>query len=188
MSKVHERILGKPRIITPAGRLLLPKLLIPSLAALMAGNWVENIAKGRVVELHNRVDTNDPSASALILVPLSATTTEGEAQDYDNLSTFLGGTANEQTAGGWVRKTLTDAETAAIAVDDTNNRFPVAVPSVTWTGPTAGSNTAGLAVCYDADTAAGADTDILVLTVHDFVVTADGNDVVLNAGDYFRAS
>ena len=93
-----------------------------------------------------------------------------------------------QTAGGWVRKTLTDAQTAAIAVDDTNNRFPASVPSVTWTAPTAGNNTTGLAICYDSDTTAGTDANIIVLVHCDFVVTADGNDVVLNAGDFFRAS
>lgn len=152
-------------------------------------NYVENIVKGRAVELYNRVKSNDPAASALILVPLSASGTEAEAQDYDDLTAFLGGTANEQTGGGWVRKTLTDTELAAFpAPDDTNNRYDVSLPSVTWTGPTAGSNTTGLAVCYDSDTGAGTDANILVISHHDFVVTADGNDVVLNAGVFFRAS
>ena len=33
-------------------------------------NIVFNIAKGRVVELYNRVENNDPANSALILVPI----------------------------------------------------------------------------------------------------------------------
>jgi hypothetical protein len=150
-------------------------------------NYMVNMAKGRFVEFMNNVDTNTPTNSAIILVPLSASGTEAEAQDYDNLSTFLGGTANELTGNGWVRKTLTDADLSAIAVNDTSNYFPATLPQVTWTGPSAGTAT-GLAICYDADTAAGADTDIIVIAHCDFAVTSDGNDVVLNAGDYARAS
>lgn len=151
-------------------------------------NFVYNIAKGRVNELVNRVDQNDPANSAIILVPLSASGTEAEGQDYDDLAAVLGGTANEQTAGGWVRKTLTDADIAAIAVDDVNNRFPGTLPAVTWTAPTAGNDTTGVLVCYDPDTTAGTDANIIPLVHCDMVVTADGNDVQKNAGDFFRAA
>ena len=151
-------------------------------------NFVYNIAKGRVNEFFNRVKSNDPANSAIILVPLSASGTESEGQDYDTLTAVLGGTANEQTSGGWARKTLTDSDLSAIAVDDTNNRFPATLPQVTWTGPTVGNDTTGLLVCYDAHTGSGTDSDIVPLVHCDFVVTADGNDVILNAGDCFRAS
>lgn len=151
-------------------------------------NFVYNIAKGRVVEFFNRVDSNDPSPSAIILIPLSASGTEAEGQDYDTLAAVLAGTANEQTSGGWSRKTLTDADLSAIAVDDTNNRFPATLPQVTWTGPTAGNDTTGLLICYDSDTTGGSDSNIIPLVHCDFAVTADGNDVILNAGDCFRAS
>jgi len=147
-----------------------------------------NISKGRFVEFFNRVDNNDPTNSAIILVPLSATDTEANRQDDSDLATFLAAAPNEQTGGGWVRKTLTDTETSAIAVDNTNNRFPATIPAVTWTAPAASSNTVALAVCYDSDTTSGTDSNILVISVHDFAVTADGNDVVLNTGDIARAS
>jgi len=149
-----------------------------------------NIAKGRIVEYYNRVENNDPAPSALILVPLSASGTEAQGQDLDTLAD-VEADANfaEQTGGGWVRKTLTDTQLAALpAPDDTNNRYGVQVPLVTWTGPTAGSNTTGLLVCYDADTAAGTDANIIPLTHHTFTVIADANDVILNAGDFLRAS
>ena len=151
-------------------------------------NFVYNIAKGRVSEFFNRVDSNDPSTSAIILVPLSASGTEAEGQDYDTLAAVLAGTANEQTSGGWSRKTLTDSDLSAIAVDDTNNRMPATLPQVTWTGPTVGNDTTGLLICYDPDTGAGTDANIIPLVHGDFVVIADGNDVILNAGDVFRAS
>ena len=152
-------------------------------------NFVFNVAKGRVAEYFNRVDSNDPANSAIILVPLSASGTEAQGQDLDTLAD-VEADANfaERTTGGWVRKTLTDTELAAIAVDDTNNRMPATLPSVTWTAPTTGNNTTGLLVCYDGDTTAGTDANIVPLVHCDFVVVTDGNDVILTAGDCFRAS
>lgn len=153
-------------------------------------NFAFNINKGRGVELYNRVENNDPSASALILVPLSQSGTEAQGQDLDDLAA-IEADANfaERTTGSWVRKTLTDTELAALpAPDDTNNRYAVAVPQVTWTAPAASNNTTGLLVCYDNDTAAGTDSAIKPITHHDFAVTTDGNDVILNAGDFLWAT
>ena len=153
-------------------------------------NFVFNIAKGRVVEYYNRVESNDPTNSALILVPLSASGTEAQGQDLDDLAA-VEADANfaERTSGGWVRKTLESAELAALpAPDDTNNRYAVPVPSVTWTAPTAANNVTGLLICYDPDTTAGTDSAIIPLVHCDFAVTTDGNDVILTAGDFFRAS
>jgi hypothetical protein len=153
-------------------------------------NFCFNIGKGRVVELYNRAENNDPTNSALILVPLSASGTEAQGQDFDDLAA-VEADANfaERTTGSWVRKTLESTQLAALpAPDDGNNRYAVALPSVTWTAPAAANNTTGLLVCYDADTTGGADSAIIPLTHHDFAVTTDGNDVVLNAGDFFRAS
>jgi hypothetical protein len=150
---------------------------------------VFNVAKGRMNEWAVRVDSNDPANSAIILVPLSASSTsEAVAQDMDDLTEVLAGAATEQTAGGWKRGTLTDTELATPAADNTNNRFALALPQFTWTGPTAGNNTTGLLVCYDSDTTAGTDASILPISEHDFAVTADGNDVILNAGDAVRCS
>lgn len=151
-------------------------------------NFTFNIAKGRIVELYRRVDDNSPAGCRLVLIPLSASDTEANAQDADNVTAALATAINEQTAGGWVRKYLVDADLVELPTpDDTNNRYSVAVPSVTWTGPTAGNDTTGLLVCYD-NTGADADGALIPLTHHDFVVTADGNDVILNAGDFLRAS
>lgn len=153
-------------------------------------NFAFNIMKGRGVEMYNRVENNDPSASALVLVPLSQSGTEAQGQDLDDLAA-VEADANfaERTTGSWVRKVLTDTQLAAFpAPDDTNNRYAVALPSTTWTAPTAGNNTTGLLVCYDADTAAGTDSNIVPITHHDFAVTTDGNDVILNAGDFLWAT
>jgi hypothetical protein len=148
-----------------------------------------NIKKGSIAALVQRVDENDPAASTLRLVPLSASGTEAQGQDLATLAA-VEADANfaEITTNNWVRKGLTDSDLAPTdyAVDNANNRVNCKVPTVTWTAPTAGGNTTGLLVCYDA--AAGADSTIGPLTHHTFAVTADGNDVVLNAGDFLRAS
>jgi len=91
-------------------------------------NIVFNIAKGRVVEYYNRVENNDPAASALILVPIETTGLETDAVliDKDDLAAVLSGTTNEQTTMG--RKILTDVELAALpAPDDTNDRYDVSL-------------------------------------------------------------
>ena len=151
-------------------------------------NFVYNIAKGRVNEFFNRVKSNDPANSAIVLIPLSASGTESEGQDYDTVAAVLAGTADERTTGGWSRKVLTDADLAAWSPDDTNNRGAAALPQQTWSGPTTGNNTTGLLIAYDSDTTGGSDSNLIPLVHCDFAVTTDGNDVILNAGDVFRAS
>lgn len=149
---------------------------------------VFNIAKGRVVEFYNRVENNDPSTSALILVPLETSGLESDATliDKDDLAAVLSGTTNEQTTMG--RKTLTDTELAALpAPDDGNDRYDVSLPQVTWTAAT-GNAISKILVCYDANTGAGTDSDIIPLTMFDAVATPSGNDIVLNSGVFFRAS
>jgi len=151
-------------------------------------NIVFNIAKGRVVELYNRVKSNDPTNSALILVPLETSGLVGDSTmiDYDDLSTLLAGATNEQTTMG--RKTLTDADLASLpAPDDTNDRYDVSLPTVTWTAAT-GNAISKILVCYDGDTTAGTDSNILPLTLFDFAITPDGSDVQMTGGVFYRAS
>lgn len=154
---------------------------------------VFNIAKGRAAELYNRVDTNDPANSALIIVALKATGIEADATliDYDTLSAILAAANDEATNTGYARKTLTDADLAALTPDDTNNRTDVDIPDQTWTSvQTTGGAWAKLLVCYDNDTTAGDDTNIIPLTHHDFAVTPDGTNILaqINAAGFFRAS
>lgn len=151
-------------------------------------NIVFNIAKGRVVEYYNRVKSNDPTNAALILVPIETSGLEADATliDVDDLAALIAGTTNEQTTMG--RKTLTDADLAALpAPDDGNDRYDVSLPSVTWTAAT-GNAISKIAVCYDSDTTAGTDSNIIPLTMFDFVATPSGLDITLSSGVFFRAS
>ena len=151
-------------------------------------NIVFNIAKGRVKEFYNRVKSNDPANSALILVPIENSGLESDATliDKDDLAAVLSGTTNEQTTMG--RKTLTDADLAALsAPDDTNDRNECDLPTVTWTGAT-GNAVSKMLVCYDSDTTSGTDSNIIPLTMFDFTVTPSGTDIQLSAGTFFRAA
>ncbi len=151
-------------------------------------NIVFNIAKGRIVELYNRVENNDPANSAFIIVPIETAGLEADSvlTDKDDLAAVLAGATNEQTTMG--RKTLTDADLAAVpAPDDTNDRGSVSLPTITWTGAT-GNAISKLLVCYDPDTTGGTDANIIPLTMFDFAVTPSGTDVVATGGEFHRAT
>lgn len=155
-------------------------------------DFVFNVAKGRVVEYYNRVENNDPANSALIVVVIDANgDTDATMKDRDDLSALLGGTANEVTNTNYARKTLTDAELAALpAPDDANDRYDIDLPDQTWTAVAAGTAWTDILVCYDPDTTGGTDSSIIPLTCHDFAVTPDGSDIVaqIAAAGFFRAS
>jgi hypothetical protein len=151
-------------------------------------NIVFNIAKGRVAELYDRVEGNDPSTAAIILIPIEASGLESDATliDADTVAAVLAGATNEQTTMG--RKTLTDAELAAVpAPDDSNDRNERSLPSVTWTAAT-GNAISKMLVAYDANAGSGTDADLVPLTMFDCALTPDGNDFTLNSGTFFRAS
>lgn len=152
---------------------------------------VFNIGKGRVAELYNRVDTNDPANSALIVVVIDANgDTDATMRDRDELGALLGGLANEVTNTNYARKTLTDADIVAFSPDDTNDRVDLDIPDQTWTAVAAGTAWTDMLVTYDGDTTGGADTAIVLLTLHDFAVTPDGSDITaqIAAAGFFRAS
>ena len=151
---------------------------------------VLNIGKGRVAEFYNRVKSNDPANSALIIVPVDAGgTTDATIRDFATLAAALAGGLTERNSNGWARKVLTDADLAALAVDNVNDRVDLTIPTQTWTAVTTGAVT-DLLICYDGDTTAGTDANIIPLVLLDFAITPDGSDVqaVPNASGFYRAS
>lgn len=154
-------------------------------------DFVFNVAKGRVAEFYNRVKSNDPANSALIIVVIDAAgDTDATMRDRDDLAALLGGTANEVTNTNYARKVLTDADLAALSIDDTNDRIDLDIPDQTWTAVAAGTAWTDILVCYDPDTTGGTDSAIIPLTCHDFLVTPDGSDITaqIAAAGFFRAS
>lgn len=151
-------------------------------------DFAYNIAKGRVVELFNRVKAGDPSASRLYLIPVSvAAVTDATLKDLDDFAAIITAGVTERTANGWNRKTLAAADLAALAADDTNDRMPLDAGDQLWTpGPTVGAVT-DLIICY-ASVVTPTNAQITPLTQHDYPITPDGSEVLALIADFFRAS
>jgi hypothetical protein len=153
-------------------------------------DFVFNQALGRTVELATRVNNNDPANSALIVVVINAGgVSDATLKDLDTLTAVLGTAADEVTNTNYARKTLADGS-ITVTVDDTNDRTDVDFADQTWTSVAAGTAWTDFLICYDSDTTAGTDANIVPLTQHDFAVTPDGSSItaVLNAAGFFRAS
>lgn len=147
---------------------------------------VFNIAKGKVAEYAQRVVDNDPTNSALIVVLAEGAATDATIKDYDTLSALLGDAGvTEASASGYARKVVT---TASITPDDTNDRLDVDIADQTWAAVASGNTITRLFICYDNDTTAGTDANIVPLTYHDFSVVTDGSDITATITNFFRAS
>lgn len=153
---------------------------------------VFNIAKGKVNEYMARVDTNDPTNSAIIIVLLKVAEADGTLEDYDDLGTLLGGSNTEADFTSYARKTLTDTEVTAPSPDDTGNKQNADLPDQTWSpaGGATNNTLVKLLVCYDSDTTAGTDSNIVPLTHHDFTPTTDGSDLTaqFHADGFYSAT
>lgn len=125
-----------------------------------------------------------------MVLATSGLETDAVLKDKDDLAAVVSGTTNEVTNANYARKTLTDADITMPAPDDTNDRFDLDIADQTWTAVAAGDGWSKLLVCYDSDTTAGTDANIVPLTAHDFVVTPDGSDITaqIAAAGFFRAS
>lgn len=151
-------------------------------------NIVFNVAKGRVVELYRRVKSADPSTAALLLVPILTASLEADSVLIDRLtlsSVLTGGTTGEQTTMG--RKVLVAGDLATLPSPDTaNDRYDIALPTVTWTAASGGA-ISKILVAYRNATA-DADAAIIPLTLFDFAVSPSGLDIQVTGGTFFRAS
>jgi hypothetical protein len=162
---------------------------------MVANDFSFNVSKGRAVEFYNRVKSNDPANSALVVVLLAAAGLETDAvlKDKDTLADVVSGTTNEATNTGYARKILTDADLAALPPpDDVLDERRLPLPNQTWLAVLADGtgNIGKLLVCYDPDITAGTDADIIPVSGHGFPVTVDGNDIVTNvaATGFYRAA
>jgi hypothetical protein len=149
------------------------------------GDVTFNIARGRIAELANRVNANDPANSAFVIVVLQSSGLEADTVlvDYDDLATLLAASNNEATNAGYARIVLTNASSITVTVDDTNNRVVVDFPDQTYTTVAAvGGAWGAVLVCYDSDTTGGTDANIVPMTKHDFGITPSGRDIDLVVG------
>jgi hypothetical protein len=144
-----------------------------------------NVAKGREVEFHNRVDGSDPTNAVLVVVVLAAAGLESDAllTDYDTLSALLAGASNEVTNTNYARKVLSDADTTAYTVDDTNDEIVLPLANQTFTSIAAGDSWRKLLICYDSDSTGGTDANIIPVKAFDILSPVTGAAVIPNGNN-----
>lgn len=151
-----------------------------------------NIAKGKVNAYTERVATNDPANCALVVVLLSAVEADSVLQDYDTLADILAAAGNtEATFTNYARKILTDAEISAPVPDDATDSQSSDAPDQTWSaaGGTTDNALVKALICFDSDTTAGDDSNIIPLTFQDFAITTNGNDLtaIIDSNGFYTA-
>lgn len=151
------------------------------------GDFQFNVSKGKAAYYAGLPAASD----ALIAVLLKSTGLEADAtlKDHDTLASVLAGGSTECDFTNYSRQTLT---TVSVTVDDTNDWVDIDSDDITWTSAGgASNNTIGkLLICYDGDTGAGTDADIVPLYAWDYSVTTDGNTLLVQppAGGFGRAA
>ena len=138
---------------------------------------------GREVELYNRVDTDDPTNSALLMVVLAATGLEVDntLRQYTTLSSLLAASNNEVTNTNYARKTLTQADLTAFAPNFTAHKITLTLPLQTFTSIAAGDSWSKVLICYDNDTTGGTDANVVPVTAADLRIS--GSPIVPNGSN-----
>lgn len=155
-----------------------------------------NIGKGEAAAYQRRVANNDPATSGLVLVMLQANEAQATMVERATLAEILANAENtEADFTNYARIVLTDAEVPAPTIDTANDRKLCDIPDQTIAlagnlTPGAGNNdlTACL-MCYAPDVG-GADSTFIPLGFSDFLITTNGNDLVVrvNAAGWLAAT
>lgn len=155
-------------------------------------NFVFNVAKGRIAELHRRVDVGDPADSRLVWLLLEATGLETDAVlvDKDTVADLVSGATNEATFTGYTRQVVTAAQITLPTVDDTNDRVDIDAPDPSFTVSAPGNVIAKLVLAYDPDSTGGTDADLVPMVALSYDVTPEPTTItpILNGSGYARAS
>jgi len=150
-----------------------------------------NIAKGRAVELYDRVDSNDPTNAGLTIVAIVTTAGDSTLIDLDTLALVLAnGNTAEATNTNYARIDLDDSDLTAFAPDDANDRTDLDFADQTFSSISAGDNWTDILICYNPDITSDVDANIVPISQHDFAVTPDGSDITmqLGANGFYRAA
>lgn len=141
---------------------------------------IPNVAKGRLNEFVNRVNNNDPANSAFVVVLLQDTGLETLAtlRDYDTLSALLAGTNTECSVTSYARLVLDDTDIAAPTVDDSGDQQTFDTADFDFGSLETGQTIAASVVCYDDDTTAGDDTNLIPVHISIPTATVDTNGEV----------
>lgn len=148
------------------------------------GQGVFDSALHREVEFYNRVDGNDPTNSAFILLILAAAGLEADSvlRTYATVSALLAASNNEVTNTNYVRKTITDAELNAYSVDTTNHTITLSIPTPqSYTSIGTGDSWRKAVIAYDNDTTGGTDANLIPVFFYD--ILKDGVALVPNGNN-----
>lgn len=145
-------------------------------------SYVFNISRSRVRELYIRTSQNDPNTAAFKVILLKANEAAGSLVDHDTLSSLLAGASDEADFTNYVRKTITDANLAALpAPDDTENSMTLQFPSQTWLNAGgATNNTLTMALIVYCPDAGGADATFVPVCAYDYATTTNGTDITVS--------
>lgn len=154
-------------------------------------DFVFNIAKGRAVELYNRVRVNDPANSVIKVVVLATSGLESDAilMDKATLAAVLSGSTNEVTNTGYVRKSYDQSNVNALAPDNTNNWMEIDIVDAAWVDVQPGDTWAKILVCYAPDISSS-DSAIVPLVALDCFFAPNNDDVLIeySTDGFFRAA
>lgn len=139
---------------------------------------IAHISLGAMNMLAEIVDGNIVTPSAFVLALFVSADTDDALQDADDLAAVeaLSSTA-EVTDGSYARIVLDDTDIGATTIDDSGNTASFDIADQTWSSLAGGDSITKLCIFYDADTAAGTDSDLRHVAQYDFSVTTNGGNV-----------
>ena len=153
-----------------------------------------NESKGRGVQFYKNVKENSPANSALVVVALKLAVADATMKDFANLSLLLADAGNtECDFTNYARKILTDTDIPADpGADNANDWYEVDLNDLVYAaaGGALNNTLVKIVICYDGDTAAGNDTDLIPISAADFSVnpTTDGTTLTIQSSGFFRAT
>lgn len=153
-------------------------------------NGVFNVAKGRVNELIERVEQDDPSGCEIQLKLLKTAEADATLEDYDTFSALLAGSNTEADFTNYATISLTASDVSRTVDDSGNTQYSV-ITDQTWSSAGGASNNTivKLVVCYDP-LGTDVDANLIPLTHHDFSATTNGNDLIadFSASGFYSAA
>lgn len=152
-------------------------------------DFVFNVAKGSIRTYHDNVANDVVAASELVVIALSVTGDQDAAmKDADTVAALLAlANVAEVTNTNYARLDNTDTDVSAATVNDTDDRVECDLPDQTFSSISAGDAWTDIVIAYDP-TGSSADSALIPLSLHDYAVTPDGSDLIVQITDYARAS
>lgn len=155
-------------------------------------DFVFNIAAGRVAELANRVNNNDPANSVFVIMVLETNgVSDATLKDLDTFADITATAADEVANANYARKVLDQTAGITVNVTDASDKVEVDIPDQVFNNIGAGDTWDKIIIGYDSDSTGGTDANIVPMVSLDAggVVPNGGNiNVAFNASGIFRAT